>query len=84
MSTSAESNRQISVSSNILRHDETKYLEYYGKEQFMDMITNEYKCQFNSLMSNQVEITRHLRASVVDWLFEVGTKLAIEDKGVIF
>jgi hypothetical protein len=25
-----------------------------------------------------------LRASVVDWLFEVGTKLRLEDKGVIF
>lgn len=25
-----------------------------------------------------------MRASVVDWLFEVGTKLQIEDKGVIF
>ncbi len=29
-------------------------------------------------------ITRHLRASVIDWLFEVGTKLNIEDKSVIF
>jgi hypothetical protein len=35
-------------------------------------------------MHNQQEITRHLRASVIDWLFEVGTKLNIEDKGVIF
>jgi len=35
-------------------------------------------------MNNQQEISRHLRASVIDWLFEVGTKLNIEDKGVIF
>jgi hypothetical protein len=35
-------------------------------------------------MSNQAQITRHLRASVVDWLFEVATKLNIEDKSVIF
>jgi hypothetical protein len=36
------------------------------------------------MMNDQKEITRHLRASVIDWLFEVGTKLAIDDKGVIF
>lgn len=84
MSTSAESNRQTPAPSPILRYDETKYLEYYGKEQFSDMVANEYKCQFNSMLANQLEITRHLRASVIDWLFEVGTKLAIEDKGVIF
>jgi hypothetical protein len=35
-------------------------------------------------MQNQQHITRHLRASVVDWLFEVATKLNIEDKSVIF
>lgn len=35
-------------------------------------------------MSRQTLITRHLRASVIDWLFEVGTKLGIDDKSVIF
>lgn len=35
-------------------------------------------------MTNQVNITRHLRAAVIDWLFEIGTKLNIEDKGVLF
>jgi hypothetical protein len=35
-------------------------------------------------MALQVEITRHLRASVIDWLFEISTKLNIDDKGVIF
>jgi hypothetical protein len=35
-------------------------------------------------LHNQDEITKHLRASVIDWLFEVSTKLEIEDKGVIF
>jgi hypothetical protein len=35
-------------------------------------------------MSKQTLITRHLRASVIDWLFEVGTKLGIDDKSVIF
>ena len=44
----------------------------------------EYKQQFNSLMTNQVQITRHLRAAVIDWLFEVGTKLNIEDRSVMF
>lgn len=35
-------------------------------------------------MQHQKEITTKLRASVIDWLFEIGTKLNIEDKGVIF
>jgi hypothetical protein len=35
-------------------------------------------------MTDQVNITRHLRAAVIDWLFEVGTKLNIDDKGVMF
>lgn len=35
-------------------------------------------------MQCQVSITRHLRASVIDWLFEVSTKLNIEDKSVVF
>ena len=48
------------------------------------MCANEYKQQFQSLMANQVNITRHLRAAVIDWLFEIGTKLSIEDKGVLF
>lgn len=48
------------------------------------MQQNEYKSQFTALMSKQQLITRHLRASVIDWLFEVGTKLGIDDKSVIF
>jgi hypothetical protein len=80
-STSAESK---STNPQLLRNDETRYLEYYGKESFVDMQNNEFKCQFPMLMQNQEEITRHLRASVIDWLFEVGTKLQIDDKGVIF
>ena len=31
-----------------------------------------------------MHITRHLRASVIDWLFEVAMKLSIEDKSVVF
>lgn len=67
-----------------MREDESKFLELYGVEQFNDMLRQEWKCQFANLMENQQDITRHLRASVIDWLFEVGTKLQIEDKGVIF
>ena len=48
------------------------------------MLLNEYKGQFENLLSNQSQITRHLRASVIDWLFEVSTKLNIEDKSVVF
>lgn len=82
LSTSAESKENCST--QLLRYEETAYLENYGYEAFFDMQSNEFKCQFQSLMSKQEEITRHLRASVIDWLFEVGTKLQIEDKGVIF
>jgi hypothetical protein len=35
-------------------------------------------------MQCQIEITRHLRASVIDWLFEIEQKLKIEDKSVVF
>lgn len=48
------------------------------------MVANEYKSQFNALLTNQIKITRQLRAAVVDWLFEVGTKINIEDKQVLF
>lgn len=83
MSTSAESNKP-NKHVNLLRADETKYLELYSKEQFEDLLCNEHKCQFPNLMENQQEISRHLRASIIDWLFEVGTKLNIDDKSVIF
>ena len=48
------------------------------------MLQDEYKAQFQSLLTNQIKITRELRAAVVDWLFEVGTKIKIEDKQVLF
>lgn len=35
-------------------------------------------------MEHQKNITRQLRASIIDWLFEVGRVLDIKDKGVIF
>ncbi len=48
------------------------------------MLQQEYKAQFDNLLSCQTQITRHLRASVIDWLFEVSAKLQIEDKTVVF
>ena len=48
------------------------------------MVDSEYKSQFENLLHYQREITRHLRAAVIDWLFEVGNKLNIEDKSVLF
>ena len=50
-------------------------MKQYGRELFDDMVDHEYKSQFNALLTNQVRITRQLRAAVIDWLFEVGTKL---------
>ena len=44
------------------------------------MTENEYKSQFNALLTNQINITRQLRASVIDWLFEAASKWNIEDK----
>jgi len=87
MSTSAESNKATALSPNkvfLIRSEESKFLEFYAVEQFLDLTNTEYKSQFNSLLSNQTDITRHLRASVIDWLFEVGTKLNIEDRSVLF
>lgn len=43
----------------------------------------EYRCQHTNLLGKQQLITRHLRASVIDWLFEVGRKLKLQDKTVI-
>ena len=48
------------------------------------MIKNEYKSTYSSLMTNQKEITRHLRAAIIDWLFEVGSKMDIKDKTVLY
>lgn len=88
-STSAESHKDAdkpgqSGFRKLLRPEEAVYLECYGREQFDDMIAGEHKQQFSALMTNQPNITRQLRAAVIDWLFEVGTKLNIEDKTVLF
>ena len=56
----------------------------YCRELFEDMSQSEYKAQFKALLTNQVKITRQLRAVVIDWLFEVGSKINIEDKQVLF
>lgn len=48
------------------------------------MRKTEYKVQFNNLLSNQTQITRHLRGSVIDWLWEVSRKLKVLDKSVIY
>jgi len=68
----------------LLPCEEATYLKQYGRELFDDMLENEYKAQFNSLLTNQVKITRQLRAAVIDWLFEVGNKINIDDKQVLF
>jgi hypothetical protein len=67
-----------------LKPEEVVFLKCYGLEQFQDLVDNEYHSQFSNLMAEQTEITRHLRAAVIDWLFEVGTKLEITDKSVLF
>ena len=59
-------------------------MKQYGRELFEDMVSNEYKAMFPSLLTNQVGITRQLRAAVIDWLFEVGAKINIDDKQVLF
>ena len=72
------------VKQPLLPPEEIAYLKLYGRELYDDMIENEYKSQFNALLTNQVKITRQLRAAVIDWLFEVGTKLNVEDKQCLF
>lgn len=67
-----------------MKPEEVLYLQYYGLVQFQDLVDAEYASQFSNLMAEQPEITRHLRAAVIDWLFEVGTKLEIVDKSVLF
>ena len=83
-STSAESNKPDVSGIPLLPLDETRYLKLYGRELFDDMVEHEYKSQFNALLTNQLRITRQLRAAVIDWLFEVGEKLKIDDKQVLF
>ena len=48
------------------------------------MVDREYMSQFENLMQHQKNIGRHLRAAVIDWMFECATKLGIEDKSVVF
>ena len=69
-----------SLNKPLLPCEEATYLKLYGRELFDDMLENEYKAQFNALLTNQVKITRQLRAAVIDWLFEVGNKINIDDK----
>ena len=47
----------------------------YGREQLDDMIENEYKTQYDALLSRQTKITREFRASLIDWIFEVAAKM---------
>ena len=52
-STSAESNKPLQINSApLLAPDEGRYLKLYGRELFDDMIENEYKSQFNALLTN--------------------------------
>lgn len=51
-STSAESNKPIVNNTPLLPPDEAKYLRLYGRQLFDDMIENEYKSQFNALLTN--------------------------------
>ena len=48
------------------------------------MCANEFKAQFPSLLTRQHHITRQLRASLIDWMFEVSTKMRIDDRGVMY
>jgi hypothetical protein len=48
------------------------------------MLKNEHRSQFESLLNNQTDITRQLRACVIDWVFEIATKIKIEDKSVVY
>ena len=61
----------------LLRQQDTLFLDHYGRETYKDMVRSEGKSCFVSLMTNQAHITRQLRAAVIDWLFEVGTKMDI-------
>ena len=51
-STSAESNKPGVANKKLLPIEETTYLRQYGRELFDDMLANEYKSQFNSLLTN--------------------------------
>ena len=68
----------------LLKKQDALFLQHYGREAYDDMVQCEGKSCFASLMTNQAHITRQLRAAVIDWLFEVATKVNIEDRGVIF
>jgi len=44
----------------------------------------EYKSQYDDILASQPYISRELRASLIDWLFEVSYKMRIEDRSVLF
>ena len=68
----------------LLKDEECTYLRNYGVEIFNDMIANERKSQFSSLLTRQRQISRQLRASVIDWLFEVVVIMRLNDRTVIY
>ena len=68
----------------LLKDEEYEFLKTYGREIYEDMCNSEFKCQFPSLLTKQQYVTRQLRASLVDWLFEVSQKMLIEDRTVIY
>ena len=68
----------------LLKDEECTYLRNYGVEIFNDMIAHERKSQFSSLLTRQRQISRQLRASVIDWLFEVLMIVELDDRTVIY
>lgn len=89
-STSAESGKKgresgAPASAPLLNAYELTYLRNYGRELFEDMVQSQHKAIFPQLLlSNQEEITRELRASVIDWLLECADTLKVQDKQIFF
>jgi len=63
---------------------ENAFLKCYAKQHFSFLRGEEHKAQFSGMLEGQEQVTVELRASVIDWLFEVGSKLQIEDRSVLF
>ena len=72
-------------SSAFISENDRNYLFSYHQESFQDMVSRELKQgQERSYLSNQPLITRQIRMSVIDWLYEVMLKKRINDRSVMF
>jgi transcription termination factor NusB len=62
-----------------VRSEERRYLSNYWKQHFDELRKNETRSMLTGVLENHSDISRFLRAHLVDWLFHVCNALKKDD-----